>query len=68
MIKRQITVDGTKIAIQFETDNDAFCDANRDAECERIIRTVRDRALNGQFEGNCMDVNGNTVGQYAPIS
>jgi len=68
MVRKQIKVGDNKFDIEIETGNAAFCDGNRATECNRIIRTVRKRIEDGQNEGKCMDINGNTVGKYAPIS
>jgi len=57
--------------LTIQTDNAAFCEddgtpvhAACGAEVARILRAVAEHAEAGGCEGRCIDVNGNTVGEW----
>jgi len=52
------------IHVEFETENAAFVDGNRDEETARILRDCADEVAAGRYSGPLHDLNGNTVGFY----
>jgi hypothetical protein len=50
----------------FDCDNAAFEEAA--SETARILRDIAERVEGGRLEGRVMDVNGNSVGNYAFLS
>jgi hypothetical protein len=54
-------------SLNFDTDNAAFGDDDEDdrrAECARILRVVADALEAGRYKGRCIDLNGNSVGDW----
>lgn len=57
------TINGARVLVTINTDNDAFQGGNREAETARILRELADRIANGRsFPIALMDENGNRVG------
>ena len=50
--------------LQFQTGGSAFRGGNEPLEVERILTVVASRVHAGHTDGNCVDSNGNTVGQW----
>lgn len=50
--------------LQFETDNAAFDEENREHEVARILREVADLVEGGSDTNQVRDVNGNRIGGY----
>lgn len=54
-----------KLTIDMNLDNEAFQDDfNGASEIGRILARIPQDVANGETEGNCRDVNGNTVGHW----
>ena len=52
-----------KIKIEFNMDNAAF-ELECNFEMTRILETIKVQIHKGYAKGNCVDVNGNRVGQW----
>lgn len=51
--------------LKIATDNAAFRDMARNDEVARILLTIINRMQDGYTEGRCLDINGNTVGDWS---
>jgi hypothetical protein len=50
--------------MKIDTGNAAFNDGYGASEMTRILREVSHQIQNGLMEGNAVDINGNTVGDW----
>jgi len=53
------------LQIRISSGNAAFGDGNAEYEVARILDTIKDRILQGQTSGKCIDYNGNGVGDWS---
>jgi hypothetical protein len=54
-----------KLRIQASSSNEAFCHGNMATEFARILREIASRIEeDGDTEGLCRDINGNSVGSW----
>lgn len=50
--------------IEFETDNEAFQDGEREQECADTLRVIIELVLGGKTSGKLMDRHGNRIGHW----
>jgi hypothetical protein len=55
------------LTVKIKTDNAAFedLDGNAGIECARILRQIANKLERGEEYGPCIDLNGNTVGDWS---